>query len=189
MRTTSAETSVSIHLLTNDTGCTWRHLYDLEHRAQRAPSARATRTSPARAASRLPEAVDSCPRQLYTRAHLSGGSVTRLRDRRRIVSDARWGALWGRRLEWTAWRKEFGSMCASSRSTLMRDSPSAERLQRVTSTSQGGRRTTRSPRHDPPRPPQAGWCRPQRRCRALGALAGPRGGRRRRAASSPARCG
>ncbi len=26
--TTSAGTSVSIHLLTNDTGCTWRHLYD-----------------------------------------------------------------------------------------------------------------------------------------------------------------
>ena len=32
--TTSAETSVSIHLLTNDTGCTWRHLYDLETGAQ-----------------------------------------------------------------------------------------------------------------------------------------------------------
>src|SRR6476659_6319512 len=28
VRTTSAETSVSIHLLTNDTGCTWRHAYD-----------------------------------------------------------------------------------------------------------------------------------------------------------------
>ena len=28
MRTTSAETSVSIHLLTNDTGCVWRHAYD-----------------------------------------------------------------------------------------------------------------------------------------------------------------
>ena len=28
VRTTSAETSVSIHLLTNDTGCTWRHSYD-----------------------------------------------------------------------------------------------------------------------------------------------------------------
>jgi predicted metal-dependent enzyme (double-stranded beta helix superfamily) len=26
--TTSAETSVSIHLLTNDTGCVWRHSYD-----------------------------------------------------------------------------------------------------------------------------------------------------------------
>jgi len=26
--TTSAETSVSIHLLTNDTGCTWRHVFD-----------------------------------------------------------------------------------------------------------------------------------------------------------------
>ena len=34
MTTTSAETSVSIHLLTNDTGCTWRHLYDLETGAQ-----------------------------------------------------------------------------------------------------------------------------------------------------------
>ena len=30
VRTTSAETSVSIHLLTNDTGCTWRHVYDPE---------------------------------------------------------------------------------------------------------------------------------------------------------------
>ena len=28
VRTTSAETSVSIHLLTNDTGCIWRHIYD-----------------------------------------------------------------------------------------------------------------------------------------------------------------
>ena len=27
-RASSADTSVSIHLLTNDTGCTWRHLYD-----------------------------------------------------------------------------------------------------------------------------------------------------------------
>jgi 3-mercaptopropionate dioxygenase len=30
VRTTSAETSVSIHLLTNDTGCIWRHAYDAE---------------------------------------------------------------------------------------------------------------------------------------------------------------
>jgi 3-mercaptopropionate dioxygenase len=30
VRTTSAESSVSIHLLTNDTGCVWRHTYDLE---------------------------------------------------------------------------------------------------------------------------------------------------------------
>ena len=30
VRTTSAETSVSIHLLTNDTGCVWRHAYDDE---------------------------------------------------------------------------------------------------------------------------------------------------------------
>jgi 3-mercaptopropionate dioxygenase len=30
VRTTSAETSVSIHLLTNDTGCVWRHAFDLE---------------------------------------------------------------------------------------------------------------------------------------------------------------
>jgi predicted metal-dependent enzyme (double-stranded beta helix superfamily) len=30
VRTTSDETSVSIHLLTNDTGCTWRHTYDVE---------------------------------------------------------------------------------------------------------------------------------------------------------------
>jgi len=29
VRTTSDETSVSIHLLTNDTGCVWRHAYDL----------------------------------------------------------------------------------------------------------------------------------------------------------------
>jgi 3-mercaptopropionate dioxygenase len=28
VRTTSSETSVSIHLLTNDTGCVWRHAYD-----------------------------------------------------------------------------------------------------------------------------------------------------------------
>jgi predicted metal-dependent enzyme (double-stranded beta helix superfamily) len=28
VRTTSHETSVSIHLLTNDTGCVWRHAYD-----------------------------------------------------------------------------------------------------------------------------------------------------------------
>jgi predicted metal-dependent enzyme (double-stranded beta helix superfamily) len=28
VRTTSPETSVSIHLLTNDTGCIWRHAYD-----------------------------------------------------------------------------------------------------------------------------------------------------------------
>ena len=28
VRTTSPETSVSIHLLTNDTGCTWRHAFD-----------------------------------------------------------------------------------------------------------------------------------------------------------------
>ena len=30
VRTTSEETSVSIHLLTNDTGCVWRHAYDAE---------------------------------------------------------------------------------------------------------------------------------------------------------------
>jgi 3-mercaptopropionate dioxygenase len=30
VRTTSRETSVSIHLLTNDTGCVWRHVYDPE---------------------------------------------------------------------------------------------------------------------------------------------------------------
>jgi predicted metal-dependent enzyme (double-stranded beta helix superfamily)/ribosomal protein S18 acetylase RimI-like enzyme len=30
VRTTSAETSVSIHLLTNDTGCVWRHSFDVE---------------------------------------------------------------------------------------------------------------------------------------------------------------
>lgn len=30
VRTTSAETSVSIHLLANDTGCVWRHSYDPE---------------------------------------------------------------------------------------------------------------------------------------------------------------
>jgi predicted metal-dependent enzyme (double-stranded beta helix superfamily) len=33
VRTTSAETSVSIHLLTNDTGCVWRHAYDPETHA------------------------------------------------------------------------------------------------------------------------------------------------------------
>jgi len=30
VRTTSSETSVSIHLLTNDTGCIWRHRYDAD---------------------------------------------------------------------------------------------------------------------------------------------------------------
>jgi 3-mercaptopropionate dioxygenase len=30
VRTTSEETSVSIHLLTNDTGCVWRHAYDAD---------------------------------------------------------------------------------------------------------------------------------------------------------------
>jgi predicted metal-dependent enzyme (double-stranded beta helix superfamily) len=30
VRTTSAVTSVSIHLLTNDTGCVWRHSFDAE---------------------------------------------------------------------------------------------------------------------------------------------------------------
>jgi predicted metal-dependent enzyme (double-stranded beta helix superfamily) len=30
VRTTSPETSVSIHLLTNDTGCVWRHTYEPE---------------------------------------------------------------------------------------------------------------------------------------------------------------
>ena len=41
VRTTSAETSVSIHLLTNDTGCVWRHAYD-EARARPSRSAPAT---------------------------------------------------------------------------------------------------------------------------------------------------
>src|ERR1700755_469252 len=35
VRTTSAETSVSIHLLANDTGCVWRHAYDPESGQQR----------------------------------------------------------------------------------------------------------------------------------------------------------
>src|SRR3954452_24612123 len=34
-RTTSVETSVSIHLLTNDTGCVWRHAYEPESGAVR----------------------------------------------------------------------------------------------------------------------------------------------------------
>ena len=34
VRTTSADASVSIHLLTNDTGCVWRHVYDSESGAQ-----------------------------------------------------------------------------------------------------------------------------------------------------------
>ena len=33
VRTTSEHTSVSIHLLTNDTGCVWRHAYDPESKA------------------------------------------------------------------------------------------------------------------------------------------------------------
>ena len=36
VRTTSLETSVSIHLLTNDTGCVWRHTFDPES-GERAP--------------------------------------------------------------------------------------------------------------------------------------------------------
>jgi predicted metal-dependent enzyme (double-stranded beta helix superfamily) len=32
VKTTSAETSVSIHLLTNDTGCVWRHAFDPDTR-------------------------------------------------------------------------------------------------------------------------------------------------------------
>jgi predicted metal-dependent enzyme (double-stranded beta helix superfamily) len=36
VRTTSAETPVSIHLLTNDTGCVWRHTYEPES-GQRSP--------------------------------------------------------------------------------------------------------------------------------------------------------
>ena len=32
VRTTSPETSVSIHLLTNDTGCVWRHAFDEDSR-------------------------------------------------------------------------------------------------------------------------------------------------------------
>jgi predicted metal-dependent enzyme (double-stranded beta helix superfamily) len=35
VRTTSAQTSVSIHLLTNDTGCVWRHAYDPDSGEQR----------------------------------------------------------------------------------------------------------------------------------------------------------
>jgi predicted metal-dependent enzyme (double-stranded beta helix superfamily) len=36
VRTTSAEASVSIHLLTNDTGCVWRHSYDPDTGERRA---------------------------------------------------------------------------------------------------------------------------------------------------------
>jgi len=36
VRTTSVDPSVSIHLLTNDTGCVWRHAYDPETGAVRA---------------------------------------------------------------------------------------------------------------------------------------------------------
>jgi predicted metal-dependent enzyme (double-stranded beta helix superfamily) len=35
VRTTSPEASVSIHLLTNDTGCVWRHTYDAESGEER----------------------------------------------------------------------------------------------------------------------------------------------------------
>jgi 3-mercaptopropionate dioxygenase len=34
VHTTSLETSVSIHLLTNDTGCVWRHTFDVESGAR-----------------------------------------------------------------------------------------------------------------------------------------------------------
>ena len=36
VRTSSPQTSVSIHLLTNDTGCVWRHAYDA-HSGERTP--------------------------------------------------------------------------------------------------------------------------------------------------------
>ena len=36
VRTTSPETSVSLHLLTNDTGCVWRHAFD-EHTGEASP--------------------------------------------------------------------------------------------------------------------------------------------------------
>jgi len=36
VRTTSPQTTVSIHLLTNDTGCVWRHAYDA-HSGERTP--------------------------------------------------------------------------------------------------------------------------------------------------------
>jgi 3-mercaptopropionate dioxygenase len=36
VKTTSEETSVSLHLLTNDTGCVWRHAYD-EHTGTQTP--------------------------------------------------------------------------------------------------------------------------------------------------------
>jgi 3-mercaptopropionate dioxygenase len=35
VRTTSPETSVSIHLLTNDTGCVWRHTFDVDSGEER----------------------------------------------------------------------------------------------------------------------------------------------------------
>lgn len=35
VRTTSDQTSVSIHLLTNDTGCVWRHAFDPDSGAER----------------------------------------------------------------------------------------------------------------------------------------------------------
>jgi predicted metal-dependent enzyme (double-stranded beta helix superfamily) len=35
VRTTSPEQSVSIHLLTNDTGCVWRHAYDVDSGEER----------------------------------------------------------------------------------------------------------------------------------------------------------
>ena len=46
VRTTSAETSVSIHLLTNDTGCVWRHAFDPESGRGSGRSAPATSTWP-----------------------------------------------------------------------------------------------------------------------------------------------
>lgn len=35
VRTTSPETSVSLHLLANDTGCVWRHCYEPDSRIVR----------------------------------------------------------------------------------------------------------------------------------------------------------
>jgi hypothetical protein len=61
VRTTSAETSVSIHLLTNDTGCVWRHAWD---------------TAPARQGRSAP-ATSTCLR----RRLIASGQVTRSRRR------------------------------------------------------------------------------------------------------------
>lgn len=58
VRTTSRETSVSIHLLTNDTGCVWRHRYDPET-GDESPFRSGYANAPCEAPERPSDGVDS----------------------------------------------------------------------------------------------------------------------------------